>query len=60
MKEAEKYGQTHPTAEVIMKSENNKRSLEYKKTQKKIVAEGSNEMRTDAPNSGGQYEKWQQ
>ena len=60
MKEAKKYGQMLATAEVIMKSEINKRSLGSNKAQKKRAAEGSKEIRTDAPNSGGHYEKWQQ
>ena len=57
LKEAKKYGQILPAAEVIMKNEKNKRRFAHNKTQKKRVAEEGKEIRTDSPSSGGHYEK---
>ena len=56
LKEAKKYGQILPAAEVIMKNEKNKRSLAHNKTQKERAAEASKEIRTDPSSSGGHYE----
>ena len=61
VKEGKQYGQTLPTAEVIMKrgneKENDKRSPCNDTTQKERASPGREAVQTDAPNSGGQYEK---
>ena len=46
-----------PTAEVIMKNENNTWSLGKNKAHKKAAAGGRQGARADPPSSGGHYEK---
>ena len=55
--EAKKNEQILPTAEVIMKNENKKRSFAYNRTQKKRVAEGSKDIQADSYSSEDHYEK---
>ena len=56
VQEGKKYGQILPTAEVIMKNEDDKPSLDNNKAHKKAAAGGRQRVQTDQPNIGGHYE----
>ena len=57
LEQGNEYRQILPTAEVIMKNENDRRSLGNNKAHKKAAAGGRQREQTDAPNHRGDYEE---